>query len=117
MLNTRTSRIIGFAAILVITAITLMICQYADRQFCMGVQLIDQEELNQYQEGWFVNPEEITFCGEKAPIDTASNRIYITQPASVPDHFSDLKGILTSKNRYQILYFICDEFELFVRIC
>ena len=109
MLNHRTNRIICFAVMLIMTITALLVCRNMDRQFCMGLPVIVEEELNRYEEGLYTDIEQITFCGVQAPVDTLNNSIYISQPLASLQHFSDLKGTLGSTNRNQYLYFLQNE--------
>lgn len=90
--------------IFLIAAIILL--RSVENQYCMGVPLIPEKQLNQYTETTALDISQISFDGKKVAVDWEKNSIYISQSAKKLAHWSGLLGEITATNSEYSLYFL-----------
>lgn len=106
MLDRRKSRVILFLGVLAALLVVVGAAFWAEQQYCMGVPLISEEELQDYIELSVFDVSKLTLNGERAAADKSSGRIYISQSEEQLAHYSSLQGILASDDERISLYFV-----------
>lgn len=76
------------------------------RQYCMGVPVIQEEELDGYTETEELDITCLTFEDREAALDLQSGTVYISQPQEKLAHFYTLHGKLDSSLSEYSLYFL-----------
>ena len=77
-----------------------------ERQNCMNVPIISEEQLNEYTETTSLDISLMSFEGEKIAVDFPGNSIYISQSSGNLKHFYMLQGKLEPTTPEYSLYFL-----------
>ena len=109
LLEEKTKRITLFLVALVLMAAALVWFRLEERKYALGVPVVSPEQTTQYTLDSNLDLSGLTFNGEKAPLDLADSTIYLSQPDSALDGFTDLQGTLASDISEQSLYLVLDE--------
>ncbi len=94
-----------------IFAIAIGAFDYSERQLCMGIPLISEQELEKFSETDSLDISHISYNGEAVAVDFPSNTIYFSASFDWGKElrFFDLKGKITPINPEYSLYFLKTE--------
>jgi len=110
MFQKRNGRWFLFVGILVCFFVAVMFSYWRENRTCMGVQILTEEQLRNYQENFSVDiGEGILFNDVPAAVDRERFTIYISQQISQNTIPKDLVGKLRWKDNQYQLYFAPDE--------
>lgn len=90
---------------------TILLCAIVigvlfDRQYCMGVPLIREDELSEYAGETNFPAAVLQFNGIAAALDEESSTLYISQSSAHLSDFWELEGIFTSSDDSYSLFFL-----------
>jgi len=108
MRSNRIFRILFFSIALVMSMAVFFITTAIHHQQCMGVKVIGEADLADYERSLTVDLSTLTFCGEPVAADNGLNTIYLSQPEKNMAHFSRLMGKLASTNGHQLFWIQTD---------
>lgn len=86
--------------------ISVCFINFLERQNCMNVPIISEEQLNEYTETTSLDISLMSFEGEKIAADFPGNSIYISQSSGNLKHFYMLQGKLEPTTPEYSLYFL-----------
>lgn len=109
LLEERTKRITLFVVALVLLTAALAWFRLKEREYALGVPVISPDQAAQYTLDHDLDLSGLTFNDEKAPLDIANTTLYLSQPDSALNSFTDLQGTLASNVSQQDLYFLLDK--------
>lgn len=79
-----------------------------EKQYCMGVPRITEEQLNGYTETTELDISQIIFEGEPVAFDWDNNCIYVSQAEETQKEFSKMQGKLEAADPNYQLFFLND---------
>lgn len=95
-----------FSSTLVLFVALIMVFILLERQYCMKVPIISEEQPEGYTEVMSLDISQITFYGEDIAIDLPSNSIYVSQAVENLEDTYMLQGKIETTNPEYSLYFL-----------
>lgn len=106
MFDKRMVRAAIFICFFVVSLFVIVCGVLADRQYCMGVPLIKENELSEYASETDFAPVGLQFNGETVALDEDRRTIYVSQPSAHLSYFWELEGNFTASNQRYSLFFL-----------
>ena len=96
MSDKRKKKTVILVCSLLLALIVFIFVNFLERQYCMKVPIVSENELNEYIEITELDISLLSFDGEDVAVDFPSNSIYIYQPAEALTHYYTLQGELSA---------------------
>lgn len=81
---------------------------YKEKEYCMGMPILSQEDFLKYEEELTVDISKLTFCEETVAVDIESDTIFISQSSGNLIHKSELLGSFGIDNSNYSLFILED---------
>ncbi len=106
MLNRNAIKVLILLCLFLLLSFAIGFFLYMEKQYCMGVPLISESDIQQYDNVSSLDVSYLRMNNEEVAIDIAQNTIYISQSSNMLSHYSLLQGTLETTNPSQSLFFV-----------
>lgn len=107
--NNGTVKKVLFVVFFLVTIAVLWFFHLREIDSCMGIPLITEAELEEYQPSDSLDLTSLLLNEERAPFDLYSKTLYLSQPTTALNHYYEMVGTIKSQNPENQLYFLKDE--------